>query len=227
MTSGTFFTPFLLAFYGAFFLAVLAKITLAPICVHKLILIGYVATLPLSITYRQILHDIVQAPEEKSTLQVYEGKVYFSSAKGMGKRRRLGTPWVIIDGQGKSHTLFCATSGSLDMSGCTAIEKEDFERYSGKQAIVYYSDKFGIMEAIIEGEEIYNYDERKKRDTRPLGSFDKALIWVSVIAFVVFIKECLKNLDLLIDYLSSPLRWRRQEILRYEQLLKEKEAKDV
>jgi hypothetical protein len=169
----------------------------------------------------------VQPPEEKSTLQVYEGKVYFSSTQGKGKYKRLGTPWRIIDAQGKSHTLFCAMSGSLDMSGCMAIEKEDFERYSGKQAIVYYSEKFGIMEASIEGEKIYDYDEQKKWFTSPPDSFDKAFMWVSVIFFAAFIKECLKNLDLLIDYFSNPLRWRRQEILRYEQLLKEKEANDV
>jgi hypothetical protein len=214
--------------FGCIFLGYLSKIMLAPIVVDKLMLIGMVAVMPLVITYRQILHDYVQPPEEKSALQVYEGKVYFSFGRKGG-----GTIWKIHDKQGKLHTLFCAMSGSLSMMGCYGgIDKKNFKQYQGKQVIVHYSEKFGIMEASIEGEKIYDYDEQKKWFTRPLGGgkagkIDYAIIWFSVIFFVVFIKECLKNLDLLIDYFSNLLRWRRQMILRHTQLSKEKDAQNV
>jgi hypothetical protein len=163
---------------------------------------------------------------EKSTLQVYEGKVFFISGK-TGRKGLGGTRWQIVDKQGKSHSLFCAMSGSFIMGGCSRIEKKDFERYNGKQAIVYYSEKFGIMEASIGGEEIYNYDEQRKWFTEPLNPIDYPFIFVSVIALMAIIRECFKNFSLLVSFFSNPLRWRRQEILRYEQLLKEKDAQNV
>jgi hypothetical protein len=217
-------TPFTLAIFVFISLAILSQIMLAPYRLQGMILIGMWVILPLTIVYGPFLHDYIQVPE-KSTLQVYEGKVYFSAKRGRGKTRRIGTPWKIIDKQGKSHTLFCATR-SFYMGGCLRIEKEDFGRYSGKQVVVYYSEKFGILDASIDGEEIYNYDERKKWFSSPPGSIDYAFIWFSVIGLMVFLIACFKNFSLLASFFSNPLRWRRQEISRLQQLANKRSTQD-
>jgi hypothetical protein len=212
-------TPFTLAAVVFISLTILSQIMLAPPRLQGMILIGMWVVLPLTIVYGPFLHDYIQVPE-KSTLQVYEGKIYFST-----KRKQIGAFWKIVDQQGKSHTLLCG-SRSFDMGGCLSIEKKDFGRYSGKHAVIYYSDKFGILEASIDGEEIYNYDKRKKWFTSPPDSIDYAFIWTSVIGLAVFIMACFKNFSLLASFFSNPLRWRRQQISRLQQLANERSTQD-
>jgi hypothetical protein len=173
-----------------------------------------------------IFYAYTKVPE-KSMLQVYEGKVSFDYEKRIGRKK--ATSWLIVDKQGKSHRLFCAIPGSFSMSGCGAIgtlERKNFERYSNKPAIVYYSDKFGIMEAFIDGEEIYNYENQVKKFTRPPDTFTYIILFFSAILFLYLIVEIFKNHNLLASFFSNPIRWRRQWILRHQQLL-EKETQHV
>jgi hypothetical protein len=184
----------------------------APPRLQGMLLIVMWVILPLYGVHGAIFHNYIHVPE-KSTLHVYEGKVYFST-----KRKKTGAFWKIVDQQGKSHTLSCAMSRSFMMSGCTEIERKDFERYNGKHAVVYYSNKFGILDASIDGEEIINYNAQKKWFMRPPGPIDYAFIWFSVIGLMVFFIACFKNFSLLASFFSNPLRWRRQEISRLQQL---------
>jgi hypothetical protein len=180
----------------------------------------------LYLIHGDIFNTYIKVPE-KSMLQVYEGEVYFDYGEKIGRKK--ATSWVIIDKQGKSHRLFCAIPGSFIMSGCSAIGaigEKDYGRFNNKPAIVYYSNKFGIMEAFIDGEEIYSYENQVKKFTHPPDTFTSVVLSVSAILFLFFFVEIFKNFNLFAKFFSNPLRWRRQWTQQHRQLL-EKEMQNV
>jgi hypothetical protein len=202
--------PSVVALAVCILLEILAECFRAPSCILKAIPLGILVFILFYVGQLVFTHYYVKVPD-KHELRVYEGRINFNPDIHMG--RSGGMYWEFVDAYGNSRRLWCASAGTLATYNCGFATRGDYVNYQNKPVIIYYSEKFGIMEMLIDDKKVYDYEKNKARFATP-SVFHYIFVFIGIVILIFLVFQFFKNTRELKYFLLHPLLWRRQEIDR-------------